>query len=87
MTERAYENPVFVEYLVRNVALRLNTDGRQWGGTRLRRKISRASTITTRMLALREILILTPIFFEDFSGLFVSLCYHSRPFDGTGNLL
>jgi GTP cyclohydrolase I len=28
VTERAYENPVFVEDLVRNVALRLNADGR-----------------------------------------------------------
>jgi GTP cyclohydrolase I len=31
VTERAYENPVFVEDLVRNVALRLNADERvQW---------------------------------------------------------
>jgi GTP cyclohydrolase I len=28
VTERAYENPVFVEDLVRNVALRLNADAR-----------------------------------------------------------
>ena len=28
VTERAYENPVFVEDLVRNVALRLNADKR-----------------------------------------------------------
>ena len=28
MTERAYENPVFVEDLVRNVAVRLNADAR-----------------------------------------------------------
>ncbi len=28
VTERAYENPVFVEDLVRNVALRLNADRR-----------------------------------------------------------
>jgi GTP cyclohydrolase I len=28
VTERAYENPVFVEDLVRNVALRLNADER-----------------------------------------------------------
>ena len=28
VTERAYENPKFVEDLVRDVALRLNADGR-----------------------------------------------------------
>ena len=28
VTERAYENPVFVKDLVRNVALRLNADSR-----------------------------------------------------------
>ena len=49
VTERAYENPVFVEDLVRNVAARANREPRTSPGIAWRRRTSRASTITRLM--------------------------------------
>ena len=54
VTERAYENPVFVEDLVRNVALQAERASAGDAGIRSRRKISRASTITMPTRALKR---------------------------------